>query len=116
MENSHRKKKDASRGNVPGSLYESYKNNWLKRTMSATHAPGHELEQTLGDGEGQGGLVCCNPWGHREPDTTGRLNSNNGFGVGNTEFETFVKHGEWCWEAYWTVVLKDLLLQKTDLG
>ena len=19
------------------------------------------------------------------------------------EFETFVKHGEWCWEAYWTV-------------
>ena len=77
---------------------------------------GHELEQTLGDGEGQGGLVCCNPWGQREPDTTGRLNSNNGFGDGNTEFETFVKHGEWCWEAYWTVVLKDLLLQKTDLG
>ena len=26
---------------------------------------GHELEQTLGDSEGQGSLVCCRPWGHR---------------------------------------------------
>ena len=26
---------------------------------------GHEFEQTLGDGEGQGGLRCCSPWGHR---------------------------------------------------
>ena len=26
---------------------------------------GHELGQTLGDGEGQGGLVCCSPWGRR---------------------------------------------------
>ena len=34
---------------------------------------GHELGQTLGDGEGQGGLVCCSPWGHKESDTTGRL-------------------------------------------
>ena len=25
----------------------------------------HELGQTLGDGEGQGSLVCCSPWGHR---------------------------------------------------
>ena len=23
----------------------------------------HEFEQTLGDGEEQGSLVCCNPWG-----------------------------------------------------
>ena len=34
----------------------------------------HELGQTLGDGEGQGDLVCCNPWGHKELDTTERLN------------------------------------------
>ena len=27
--------------------------------------------QTLGDGEGQGGLVSCSPWGHKESDTTG---------------------------------------------
>ena len=31
---------------------------------------GHELEQTLGDGEGQGSLACCSPWGHRELDIT----------------------------------------------
>ena len=24
---------------------------------------GHELGQTPGDSEGQGGLMCCNPWG-----------------------------------------------------
>ena len=26
---------------------------------------GHEFEQTLGDGEGQRGLVCYSPWGDR---------------------------------------------------
>ena len=26
---------------------------------------GNELGQTSGDGEGQRGLVCCSPWGHR---------------------------------------------------
>ena len=38
---------------------------------------GHEFEQTLGDGEGQGGLVCCSPWGHKESDTTWQLSNNN---------------------------------------
>ena len=38
---------------------------------------GHEFEQTLGDGEGQGSLVCCCPRGHKELDTTERLNNNN---------------------------------------
>ena len=38
---------------------------------------GHEFEQTQGDGEGQGSLACCSPWGHKESDTTQRLNSNN---------------------------------------
>ena len=37
---------------------------------------GHERGQTPVDGEGQGSLVCCNPWGHKEPDTNGRLNNN----------------------------------------
>ena len=31
----------------------------------------HELGQTPGDGEGQGGLVCYNPWGCKELDATG---------------------------------------------
>ena len=35
----------------------------------------HELKQTLGDGEGQGSLSCCNPWGHRDSDTTSWLSN-----------------------------------------
>ena len=31
---------------------------------------GHEFEQTLGDSEGQGNLVCCSSWGHKELDMT----------------------------------------------
>ena len=38
---------------------------------------GHEFEQALGDGEGQGNLVCCSPWGCKESDTTEQLNNNN---------------------------------------
>ena len=36
---------------------------------------GHEFEQTLGDGEAQGNLACCSPWGRKESDTTERLNN-----------------------------------------
>ena len=35
---------------------------------------GHEVEQAAGVGVGQGGLVCCSPWGHKESDTTEQLN------------------------------------------
>ena len=35
---------------------------------------GHEFEHALGDSEGQGSLVCCNSWGHKESDTTEQLN------------------------------------------
>ena len=38
---------------------------------------GHELEQALGVGDGQGGLACCSPWGCKEPDTTEWLNWTN---------------------------------------
>ena len=31
---------------------------------------GHELEQTLGDSEGQGSLACCGPWDHKSLDMT----------------------------------------------
>ena len=31
---------------------------------------GHEFEQALGDGEGQGSLTCCSSWGRKELDTT----------------------------------------------
>ena len=45
---------------------------WLK---------GHEFEQALGDGEGQGSLECYSPWGHKELDTTEWLNSNKDHSV-----------------------------------
>ena len=36
---------------------------------------GHEFEQALGDGKGQGTLVCCSSLGHKESDTAKRLNN-----------------------------------------
>ena len=38
---------------------------------------GHEFESTPGVGDGQGGLVCCSPWGSKESDMTEWLNYNN---------------------------------------
>ena len=35
---------------------------------------GHEFEQALRVGDRQGGLAGCSPWGHKELDTTERLN------------------------------------------
>ena len=37
---------------------------------------GPEVEQTPADGEGQGRLGCFSPWGHKESDTTERLNNS----------------------------------------
>ena len=37
----------------------------------------HEFGQALGDGEGQGILVCLSPWGHKESDTTELLNNSS---------------------------------------
>ena len=36
----------------------------------------HEFEQTQRDSEGQGSLVCCSPWDHRESDMTWQLKNN----------------------------------------
>ena len=38
---------------------------------------GHEFEQALGDGRGQGSLACCSPVGHKELDVTEQLNNNS---------------------------------------
>ena len=35
---------------------------------------GHEFESTAGVCYGQGGLICCSPWGRKESDTTEQLN------------------------------------------
>ena len=44
--------------------------------MVGWHHPldGHEFEQAVGDGEGQGSLACCSPWSRKELDTTEQLN------------------------------------------
>ena len=41
------------------------------------HLNGHGFEQTPGDSEGRGSLVCCSSWGCRELDTAERLNNSN---------------------------------------
>ena len=38
---------------------------------------GHEFGQTLGDGEGQGGLACCSPGCGKESDMTRELNNDS---------------------------------------
>ena len=35
---------------------------------------GHEFESTPGAGDGQGGLLCCSSWDHKESDMTEQLN------------------------------------------
>ena len=47
---------------------------------------GHEFEQTQGDSEGQGSLVCCSSWGPKQLDTTYQLNNNNNEIIGNFSF------------------------------
>ena len=47
--------------------------------MVGWHHPldGHEFEQALGDGKGQGSLACCGSRGCKELDTTEQLNTNH---------------------------------------
>ena len=50
---------------------------------------GHGFGWTLGVGDGQGGLVCCSSWSHKESDTTSQLKNNkitcNFYDVGETK-------------------------------
>ena len=48
---------------------------------------GHEFGQAPGDGEGQGSLVCCSPWGHKESDMTWQLNNNHSGILYSSEME-----------------------------
>ena len=45
---------------------------WLDDITNSMNMTG----QTPGDGEGQGSLECCSPWGRKEPDMTEQLNKN----------------------------------------
>ena len=45
---------------------------WLNEIINSV-----KFEQTMEGSEGQGSLVCCSPWGHRESETTEQLNNSN---------------------------------------
>jgi len=42
---------------------------------------GHEFGWTPGVGDGQGGLACCNSWGHKESDMTEQLNWTDSYSI-----------------------------------
>ena len=48
-----------------------------RKRHSAADMSGGDLKKTPGGGEGQGSLACRSPWGHKESDTTERLNNND---------------------------------------
>ena len=64
------KDSDAGRG------WEQEEKGMTENEMARWHhwLDGHESEWTLGVGDGQGGLACCDSWGRKESDTTERLN------------------------------------------
>ena len=55
---------------------------------------GHGFESTPGVGNGQGGLACCSPWGHKESDTTEWLNW--------TELNWTIQSMEFSRPEYWS--------------
>ena len=48
---------------------------------------GHEFEQTPGDSEGQGRLLCCSPWGHREHNLATEQQQIRGILLTNIHFK-----------------------------
>ena len=78
---------------------------------------GHEFEQAPGDGEGQGSLACCSPWGHKELDTTEQQQNNlhlMAYGVKDREVPVmkrveFPEDVSWGWGSpvtTWSSILK----------
>ena len=59
----------------------------------------YEFEQALGDGEGQGRLACCSPWGRKELDITDCLNNNNNQNDWSSwaQVETMFSYGSVWW-------------------
>ena len=60
-------------GNIEGRRRRGYqRTRWLDGIIDSMDM----CEQALGDGEGQGSLMCCSPWAHKELDTTEQLDKN----------------------------------------
>ena len=70
------------------------------------HLNGHGFEWTPGVGDGQGGLVRCNPWGRKELDKTERLNwtelMTDKHGE-NPKVESLKEKTETLWEDWWKI-------------
>ena len=66
---------------------------------------GHEFEWTPGDGNGLGGLACCNSWGLKESDMTERLNW--------TELRDY--HTKICTLDYHTIIFLALSQKEKDM-
>ena len=76
---------------------------------------GHEFKQTLGDSEGQGSLVCCYLWGHKESDTTEQM--NNKWWLNTITYEQMYKTGYLANNLYMAVAtIISRTACKTGLG
>ena len=71
---------------------------------------GYEFEQALGVGEGEGSLVCCSPWGHKESGMTEQLRNNNIL-VYHKLLLTFILNS---WPEIWKPVLISLMLSNKE--
>ena len=60
---------------------------------------GHEFHQVTADGEGQGSLECYSPWGHKEVDTTERLNNSKRISLATVPqmFQQPLSCSQWAW-------------------
>ena len=67
---------------------------------------GHEFEQALGVGDGQGSLACCSPWDCKESDTTEQLNKLTYIHV-YIYIHTYIysKENPYLWNAFSLLIL-----------
>ena len=70
---------------------------------------GLEFEWTVGVGDGQGGLACCDSWGGKESDTTEQLSWTEGWQPEWPVFE-FLNHSRSSGQSEWVVEVLDLVM------
>ena len=58
-------------GNVGLQIFNNWRNSRQSSELQQKH---EEFEQAVRVSDGPGSLMCCSPWGHKESDTTERLN------------------------------------------
>ena len=79
MQRAHSLEKTLMLGIIEGKRRGQQRMRWLDAitdsiNMSLSRLNGHGFGWTPGVGDGQRGLACCSPWGHKESDTTEQLN------------------------------------------